>query len=220
MLASVYLWQYEWSLSTSSSPEVDVVYALAKKSLPSAIEAKLGAFPQAIIDAHGKDLTVSAQASRTGTPSPGSSTPADKPTASAARSALSQPIRGGTGTKVSTSTVTVSATFQASADDLFNLLTDAARIPMWSRAPAVSSAKPDTDYSIFGGGVQGKYISLEPGKKVVQTWSLNSPTWPNGHQATLTTTFDQSTDSTKIEWLLNGVPSGSEDEIERNLKGY
>lgn len=91
---------------------------------------------------------------------------------------------------------------------------------MWSRAPAVSSAQPNTDYSLFGGGVQGKYISLEPGKKVVQTWSLNSPTWPNGHQATLTTTFDQSTDSTKIEWSLSGVPSGSEDEIERNLKGY
>ncbi|KAF9449585.1 hypothetical protein P691DRAFT_790771 [Macrolepiota fuliginosa MF-IS2] len=209
---------YEWSLSTSPSPEVNAVYALAKKSLPSALEAKFATFPQAIIDTHGKDLTVSAQPSRTGTPAP--SAAADKPAASVARSALSQPIRSGAEAAVNTTTVTVSATFQAAADDLFSLLTDEKKIPSWTRAPAVSAAKSETDYSLFGGGVKGKYVSLEQGKKVVQTWTLNSPTWPSEHYATLTTTFDQSTDSTKITWSLSGVPSGSEDEIERNLKGY
>jgi activator of HSP90 ATPase len=172
-------------------------------------------FPQVIIDTHGKDLTVSAEPSRTGTP-----TPAEKPAAAVARSALSQPIRSGAGANVNTATVTAEATFQASADDLFSLLTDQTRIPTWSRAPAVSAAKPDTEYSLFGGGVQGKYTALEPGKQIVQTWTLKSPTWPDGHHATLTTSFDQSTDSTKVTWSLNGVPSGSEDEIERNLKGY
>lgn len=191
---------------------------MAKKSLPPAIEAKLAAFPQAIIDTHGKDLTVSAEPSRTGTPVP--STPAEKPAASVARSALSQPIRSGAGATVNTTTVTVSATFQAAADDLYSLLTDEKRIPSWTRAAAVSAATPDTEYSLFGGGVKGKYVSLEQGKRIVQTWTLNSPTWPSGHYATLATTFDQSTDSTKVTWSLSGVPLGSEDEIERNLKGY
>jgi activator of HSP90 ATPase len=210
--------QYEWSLSTLSSPEVNEVYALAKKSLPLAIEAKLATFPQAIIDTHGKDLTVSAEPSRTGTPTP--SAPTDKPEPSMARSALSQPIRSGVRANINTAVVTVSTTLQAAADDLFGLLTDEARIPSWTRAPAVSTAKPDTEYSLFGGGVKGKYNSLEQGKKIVQTWILNSPTWPSGHYATLTTSFDQSTDSTKVTWSLNGVPKGLEDEIERNLKGY
>lgn len=195
-----------------------MVYALAKKSLPAALEAKLATFPQAIIDAHGKDLTVSAEPSRTGTPVP--STPADKPAASVARSTLSQAIRSGAGASVNTTTVTASATFQAAADDLFSLLTDEARIPSWTRAPAVSAAKPDTEYSLFGGGVKGKYNSLEQGKKIVQSWTLNSPMWPSGHHATLTTSFDQSSDSTKITWSLSGVPLGTEDEIERNIKGY
>ncbi|KAJ3576888.1 hypothetical protein NP233_g121 [Leucocoprinus birnbaumii] len=209
---------YEWSLSTSPSAEVNTVYALARSRLPAALEAKLATFPQAIIEAHGKDLTVSAEPSRTGTPAP--SAPADKPAASVARSALSQPIRGGAAANVNTTTVTVSATFQASADDLFSILTDQARIPSWTRSAAVSAAKPDTEYSLFGGGVQGKYVSLENGKQVVQTWALKSPTWPAEHYATLTTSFDQSTDSTKVTWSLAGVPLGTEDEIERNLKGY
>ncbi|KXN91419.1 hypothetical protein AN958_00681 [Leucoagaricus sp. SymC.cos] len=209
---------YEWSLGTSPSAEVNEIYALAKKSLPPVLEAKFATFPQAIIDIHGKDLTVSAEPSRTGTPAPPA--PTEKPAASVARSVLSQPIRGGAGGKVDTTTVTVSATFQAAASDLFGLLTDQTRIPAWTRAPAVSAAKPDTDYSLFGGGVQGKYVSLETDKKVIQTWILNSPTWPSGHHAILATTFDQSTDSTKITWSLSGVPLGTEDEIERNLKGY
>jgi uncharacterized protein YndB with AHSA1/START domain len=28
--------------------------------------------------------------------------------------------------------------------------------------------------------VKGKYVSVEPGKEIVQTWALQSPTWPSG----------------------------------------
>jgi activator of HSP90 ATPase len=43
-----------------------------------------------------------------------------------------------------------------------------------------SAAKVDTEFSLFGGGVTGKYVSLEPPSKIVQTWALQSPTWPAG----------------------------------------
>jgi activator of HSP90 ATPase len=41
-----------------------------------------------------------------------------------------------------------------------------------------------------------------------------------GHEATLTTTFAQSTDSTTVTFELVGVPTGMEDELRRNLEGY
>ncbi len=87
--------------------------------------------------------------------------------------------------------------------------------------------------------MKGKYVSLTPPKEIVQTWALSSPTWPSGeaehplrrslpfelmcvsdHTATLTTTLDQSEDSTKVTFTLSGVPLGMEDEIKRNLEGY
>lgn len=40
------------------------------------------------------------------------------------------------------------------------------------------------------------------------------------HEATLTTTFEQSSDSTKVTFALAGVPKGLEDELERNIDGY
>ena len=41
-----------------------------------------------------------------------------------------------------------------------------------------------------------------------------------GHFATLTTTLDQSFDSTTVAFKLDGVPIGMEDEIRRNVEGY
>jgi len=210
---------YEWSLTTDPSPEVNALFALARSRLPKAIEIKFSSLPGSIIDAHGKDLTVSADPSRSGTPAPGISTSA--PVATVASSSSTPAVRSKADEKnVNSTTVVVEADFQASAEDLFGLLTDAKRIPMWTRAPAESLAQPGTEYSLFGGGVKGKYISLKPQKEIVQTWALQSPTWPSGHDAILTTTLNQSTETTKVIFSLVGVPLGMQEEIKRNLEGY
>ena len=190
--------QYQWSESGSSNPATAALYALARERLPVALEAKFAEFPVAITEKHGKDLTVSGAPSRTGTPAPTSvpvtasgstapSVPAPAEPATAAKTALN------------TSKIVKEATFMAAADDLFGLLTDQQRIPSWTRARAEvrrltmsktwsetiiwnvqSVAKADTPYSLFDGGVKGRYISLMPGKEIVQTWALTSPTWPSG----------------------------------------
>jgi activator of HSP90 ATPase len=231
--------KYQWSLLTESSKPVDPLYNFAKQRLPVALEAKFAEFPTAIIETHGKDLTVSAEPSRSGTPvqsaNATSATPNGTTTAPAPKPAVkSQPSKKAT---VNTSTVEVEATFMASADDLFSLFTDEKRIPAWTRAPAKvilsfcawvhvsnrflkSNPVAGSEYSLFGGGVKGKYVSLDAPKQIVQTWSLQSPDWPSGHDATLTTTLNQSSDSTVVKFTLKGVPLGKGDEIKRNLEGY
>ncbi|KAH6908306.1 chaperone activator [Coprinopsis sp. MPI-PUGE-AT-0042] len=215
-------YRYEWSLKTASSTEVDAVYKLARSRLPAALEAKLATFPSTIVEVHGKDVYIGGTASGQSTPPVVSAAPtsAAAPSASAAPAkAASAPVKK-TAKPANTSTITVEASFQASADDLFGLLTDEKRIPAWTRNSAVSQAKPETQYSLFGGGVKGTYVSLTPGKEIIQTWALQSPTWPQGHEATLTIAFDQSTDSTKVTFTLTGVPTGMEDELRRNIEGY
>ncbi|KLO14682.1 hypothetical protein SCHPADRAFT_903089 [Schizopora paradoxa] len=208
---------YEWSLSTDSSPAVDKLYKLAKSRLPVALETKFAEFPTAIIDTHARDIQISAEPSRTGSPAP------------AVAAAASTGAKAG-GQKVNvvkreekpinTSKVELEATFMASADDLFGLFTDEQRIPMWTRAPAQSKPEVGGSFSMFAGGVKGSYVSLERPTKVVQKWALSSPSWPSDHYGTMTITFDQSSDSTKVTLLLQGVPTGMEDEIRRNLEGY
>lgn len=207
------------------------MYKLAKARLPTALEAKFAEFPVVMLDLHGKDIQVK-NGSQTATPNEsGRSTPL--PVAPPPQPKKVDPPKA-----LNTRTIKVKATFMATAEDLFGLLTDERRIPSWTRAPAVSRAEPGTEYSLFGGGVKGKYVSLTPGKEIVQKWALQSPTWPSGarlpkdtsreptqglctgHDATLTTTLVQSDDSTKVTFSLAGVPTGLEDELTRNLEGY
>ncbi|KAL0569391.1 Co-chaperone [Marasmius crinis-equi] len=215
-------YSYYWAPNSTNAASEALITQM-RKLVPPILEEIFARFPVAMIDTHGRDLTVSADPSRAGTPTPGAPAAAASASAStgaAANSAAAKPAVKKAEKALNTSTVEAEATLVAAADDLFSLLTDEKRIPMWTRAPAQSAAKPDTEYTLFGGGVKGKYISLEPSKKIVQTWALSSPTWPEGHTATLTTTLDQSSESTKVTWVLEGVPKGQEDEIKRNLEGY
>ncbi|KAJ3776765.1 activator of Hsp90 ATPase [Lentinula raphanica] len=219
-------YQFFWSITSGSSAAAEALVAMAKTRAPPLLEEVFNRFPAALIETHGKDLTVSGEPSRTGTPAPAASAAGNATAAAASASsssstpAPSKPAAKEPKASVNSATVTVDASFMASADDLFSLFTDEKRIPAWTRAPAQSAAKPDTEYSLFGGGVRGKYVSLDPPTKIVQTWALQSPTWPSGHIGQLTTTFDQSSDSTKITLSLAGVPLGMEDEIRKNLEGY
>ena len=130
--------QYSWTLSTKSSKPVNDLYQLAKQRLQIALEAKFAEFPAAIIETHGRDLTVSTEPSRTGTPVPAINANSANPTATTTAPApkpvaKSSPPKRAT---VNTSTVEVEATFMAAAHDLFSLFTDEKRIPAWTRGPA------------------------------------------------------------------------------------
>ena len=107
--------------------------------LPALLEAKLREFPQAILDTHGKDVIVSGTPddSRSGTPAPSAVVAPEAPKTSTPVPATKATNPTSTSKKtVNTGTVRVEGRFMASADDLFTLLTNEARIPAWSRAPA------------------------------------------------------------------------------------
>ena len=122
-------------MSTASSPPVDAVLKLARSRLPAVLEAKFTQFAAAIVDTHGKDLTVSTDPSRSGTPA-NASTPSVLATASAQPAKAAPAVKPVKNESLNTTRVSVTAIFMAAADDLFDLLTNENRIPMWTRAPA------------------------------------------------------------------------------------
>ncbi|KAG8972517.1 hypothetical protein FRB90_010189, partial [Tulasnella sp. 427] len=198
-----------------SGPAANALQQRVRKELPKFFKDKLGPFPKAMLETHGKDVTPSVS----GTATPVGAAPAAISPAEAA--AKLAPVKGKAPAKaINTSTVTVETTLAASAGDIFELLTDERKISLWSRAAAKSTPTPDSEYSIFGGNIHGKYVNLDKPSKIVQTWHLKNPSWPDNHSATLTTTLDQGSDSTRVVFALDGVPSGQEDEIRGNINGY
>jgi activator of HSP90 ATPase len=99
-----------------------------KKALPPVLKEKFNAFRPALLATHGNN-----NASAEAPPAQSGSTPAPAP---AAPAPAAQPKAEPRQATFSTATVEVKADLQASADDIWGLLTDDKRIPMWSRSPA------------------------------------------------------------------------------------
>lgn len=102
------------------------------------ISEKLNGFRPALLAAHGNNSPTADGASPSAS---GASTPAAYAPAPPAKEAAEKPKTAAVSEKKggyagSTSKVEVTAQLQASAEDIWGLLTDEKRIPMWSRSDA------------------------------------------------------------------------------------
>ena len=214
-------YRFETEMSTKSSAETNQLYEAVRKELAPSLRPVFHSFRQNLIDAHAKDLGHDSPASTSGAATPtaaaastgavASSTAA--PAAPAAAAAKAKPS-----VSTSSSDVRVSSELAISIADLWDLLTNPSRIPMWTRAPAQFDAKPDADFALFGGNVTGKVVSVDAPKQLIQKW--RTPQFPEGHFGTLAVNLTEGGDSTKLELVLSGAPSGDEEAVEKNLETY
>lgn len=58
----------------------------------------------------------------------------------------------------------------ASPEEVFNALTNAATIQLWSGEPAIMEAVEGTEFSLWDDSIVGKNLEFIPGKKIVQEW--------------------------------------------------
>ncbi|KAK4685548.1 activator of Hsp90 ATPase protein 1, partial [Tremellales sp. Uapishka_1] len=162
---------FDFNLTSARSAATTATYQWIRSALPPHLKEKFSAFRPALLTTHGNNA---ASAEGTPTPAPsGSNTPAPAP----AHDSEKKEPKSVLGT---TATVEVHATLQASAEDIWGLLTDEKKIPMWSRSPAKMTLAPGTSFELFGGNIVGKITEVEQPTKLVQSWQVKSPSWPSG----------------------------------------
>ncbi|KAI9639523.1 activator of Hsp90 ATPase [Dioszegia hungarica] len=215
---------YETTLSSTSTKDAQSLLATLRKAFPAALTPKLNTFRPELLATHGNPSDgASSPASASGTSTPAAYAPAPPTKAADAAkpaAAAAAPKAAAGGYSGSTSTVEVTAQLQASAEDIWGLLTDEKRIPMWSRSNAKMALKPEGEYELFGGNVRGKVQAVEQPTKLVQTWQTRNGKWPTDHYATLTTSLAQGSDSTTVTFSLDGVPTGQEDDLKRAIDQF
>ncbi|GAA5896154.1 hypothetical protein JCM5296_007247 [Sporobolomyces johnsonii] len=217
-------YRFESSITSGSGAEADAFHTTAKKALADKLRAKFQQFPKAMIDTHGKDLLADAAAaaaggdSSSGATTPTSSAPAPAPASSTTSSSTAAATPKPQPASVHTATVRATGEFQCDAETLFDFLTDAQKIPLWSRNPAKMAPAPGAEMEMFGGNIRGKVEQVERPKKVVTSW--RAPTWEEGHYGTLEMALEQGSNSTTLNLRLSGVPVGKEDETEQNLQTF
>ncbi len=62
---------------------------------------------------------------------------------------------------------------------LYNALTNAATIQLWTGEPAIMEPVEGTEFSLWSDSICGKNISFEPGKKIVQEWYFGEQEEPS-----------------------------------------
>jgi activator of HSP90 ATPase len=58
----------------------------------------------------------------------------------------------------------------ADPEEVYIALTNPATLQLWTGEPAVMSTEPGSEFSLWEGSIEGKNISFEPGKKIIQEW--------------------------------------------------
>ncbi|EGG02040.1 uncharacterized protein MELLADRAFT_44926 [Melampsora larici-populina 98AG31] len=195
----------------------------AKKELCDRMRNVFQAFPKAMVQEHGADFYKQNGVSPSGTPLPTTNnTSSSGPILQTKSAPTAAPVpnddpslKSKQAKTINTTSIRLDGQFMSSASDLFDVLTNESKIPMWSRNPAKMKPEAGAEMSLFGGNITGKVISVDQPKEFITTW--RAPTWPAEHFGQLKTTLTEGSDSTKLELYLTGVPVGTEEETERNL---
>lgn len=182
---------FESTLEEGSGSEASALKEDARKALADKLRSKFQLFPKAMIEAHGKDLLADAETSAgvspadSGRSTPAAATPANNTVISSSSGSKAPSTSGPSASNASkakagirTTKLKVDGDFMASADDLFDLLTNEQKVPSWSRNKATIKPEVGAEVSLFGGNISGKMTEVVKPTKFVQTW--RAPTWPEG----------------------------------------
>lgn len=93
------------------------------------------------------------------------------------------------GYKLDVVTINIEEKFQCQASQLYDALTSAHLVTMFTRAFAKVDAVRGGDFSLFGGNITGKFQQLIPNKKIIQIWRYKQ--WPVGHFSTVTINIEE-----------------------------
>ena len=101
----------------------------------------------------------------------------------------------------------------APPEDVYNALTNAATIQLWSGEPAVMEAVEGTEFSLWDESIVGKNIAFVQGKKIVQEWYFGDQEPPS----VATIILHENKGGTSAELRHTNIP---DEEYENIVEGW
>jgi uncharacterized protein YndB with AHSA1/START domain len=109
-------------------------------------------------------------------------------------------------------TLTQTVTIPASPKEVYDAYVDPKKQSEFTDSTAKGKPVVGGKYSSWDGYIFGKYLELEPGKRVVQEWTTTD--WSEGYSASrLELNFKEVAGGTEITMVHSGVPDEMADEV-------
>lgn len=110
--------------------------------------------------------------------------------------------------------------FNASPEEVYELIMDSKKHTAFSGAKASMSKKPKGKFASYDGYCSGYNIELDPGKKIVQAWHFAEDGWPETHFSTCTFIFEKKDKGTKLTFTQTDIPAHKADALKSGWKEF
>lgn len=112
-----------------------------------------------------------------------------------------------------------SVEFVCSANDLYEVLTNAKKISQWTRAPCIFKPTLDSNFSLYNGNITGTNTLLDAKMYILeQSWRLGN--WDKGLISNVRITLTEGQGGVIVEMRQTGVPESEKEATERNWHQY
>jgi len=104
----------------------------------------------------------------------------------------------------------------AEPSDIYSALTNPFTIELWSGYPAVMSAEPGSEFSLWEGDISGKNLEFIPDRKVVQEWYFGE----QPEKSIVTISIQQFREDSQITVEHTNIPDEDFEEIAEGWREY
>ncbi|HPR33879.1 MAG TPA: SRPBCC domain-containing protein [Prolixibacteraceae bacterium] len=95
----------------------------------------------------------------------------------------------------------------ASPLDVYNALTQPLMIEIWTGEPVVMPSEEGSEFSMWGGAINGRLVELVPGERIVQIWYFDEI------ESTVCFKLHPDKKGTSVELRQNNIPDEAFDNI-------
>ena len=117
-----------------------------------------------------------------------------------------------------TKTIRQSVTFSASPHNVYEVLMDAKKHSELTGSEVQIGRNVSSEFSVYGGDIQGVNLELVPDKKIIQSWRYSD--WPEGHYSKATFLLKEVPNGTRLTFTQTGVPEEFYKDIAQGWKDY
>jgi len=109
-------------------------------------------------------------------------------------------------------------TFQASPNEVYEMLMDAKKHAAFTGGKATISRKVGGKFSVSDGSIEGANLELVPDEKIVQSWRMDD--WPEGHFSKATFSMTPVNGGTRLVFTQTDVPEEFYEDIRQGWQDY
>jgi len=115
--------------------------------------------------------------------------------------------------------LSLSTTFKCTVEEIYRTFTVRELVVAFTRnAVEKLDVRVGGEFALFGGNITGFFDKLEENKEIVQRWRFRE--WPADYYSTVTLTFSQESDCSKVSLRQTNIPSKDYDKTKAGWHNY